>query len=202
VGFIGDRGDGFVGAYFSRMRIAPTYLSTSRLESSSFGLSLENVPFIITGGGQTVRLDSTDGLRITSTAIGDSRESYFSSGQMRQRASQFSSDTTRITHGDVALGAFDGLNYPMRILGGAFDSYLLAQGGGGTTFAGYLSGTHVLSTTGEIRCGSTPKIVARQGRIVFALSDIVNGAFTRDSWSKSIYIYDETGFYVGQIPVF
>lgn len=65
IAFIGDYGDGFIGGYFQRLRVAPSYASTQRIEASAAGVALENVPLSMTGTGADISITASGGLLAT-----------------------------------------------------------------------------------------------------------------------------------------
>ncbi len=68
IGFIGDDSAGFVGAYFQRLRVAPSFASSQRIEANASGVVIENVPLSIAGSAYSTAINTTDGVKVTNNS--------------------------------------------------------------------------------------------------------------------------------------
>jgi hypothetical protein len=72
IAFIGDDSAGFLGIYAQRLRVAPSFSSTQRIEATASGVALENVPFTMSGNDGvynfSAKINSTQGVRVENSS--------------------------------------------------------------------------------------------------------------------------------------
>jgi hypothetical protein len=116
IAFIGDDSAGFIGGYFQRLRVAPSFGSSQRLEASASGVALENVPLSIAGSGHHTAINATDGVKVTRSS--DSGYIQIASNLFRA-SNNLGTSTCGIDHTGLSK-AISGASFAMKDIGADF----------------------------------------------------------------------------------
>jgi hypothetical protein len=218
IAFIGDYGDGFVGGYFQRLRVAASYASTQRIEATLLGVSIENVPISVAGSTFNVAINTADGLKITDTSQAATLQanSYsfiaswptyavktsVSPGYVTAQSTTYADSYAQVK---APIGAYGGTfeaKYPSASTitveaNSAYNGVVSNRTGSLISFAsgGYCS-------IGEYRISGTSNPVIDSSRNIrwhtYYTENLNLGSLTATRW---VAAYDASGTYLGKIPI-